>query len=567
MFKAGFCSTADVVCVIPPFQSNFGTGIPLGALTLGTLLKSVGISCRVLDLSLEVYQGRESLSRGVFDRCADKIISLKPKIIGFSCQCASTPMALAIISRLRSKTKSKIVMGGPQALSVAEFGKNASHFGSLFDEIFPAANERHFLEYCVQTLGISRVPTVSEFPQQPFPDYTLIPTSDLRHYPPVGYIDNARGCSGKCSFCSETQFWGRTVITKSAEATIEHIMHLHRNYGIIRFEFTHDNFLQPKTYVLDLLDRLKPLGKKITWNCRTRLETIKPEMLSRMKAAGCQSVLVGIETVSPQRIGLKNQRLPLEEIKTRVHAITDAGIIPTLSFIVGLPEEEFSEISDTLEFALECAQIRGVTSHIHKFSPLPFSSCAELSLTYLPQDVSDMAYSKPGDEDFNLEIQEIIKNQPMLCRGFYNVPHAYGGSLGSLAERINNVLYHFPKSFEVWRKDKTDNIIDQCLAFDPYHEGKTDLHNSILAYERARRECPIGNFRHLKLPLNFLRILNSEEVEFSDKMTDWLIIHRASGEKQLTTIDSPSPSSFSKLEKALKAEIKPMWEAHDDRSS
>ncbi|MBI4738607.1 cobalamin B12-binding domain-containing protein [Candidatus Woesearchaeota archaeon] len=109
-----------VTLVQPPLDSAFGIGIPLGLLTLATALEQTGITPYILDFALEIFSKRLTINHGGLDFCVEAILKTEPKVIGFNIQCASLPIVLAIIKRLKKYTSAKIVLGGPQSLAFVD---------------------------------------------------------------------------------------------------------------------------------------------------------------------------------------------------------------------------------------------------------------------------------------------------------------------------------------------------------------------------------------------------------------------------------------------------------------
>src|SRR5262249_34669246 len=93
----------------------------------------------------------------------------------------------------------------------------------------------------------------------------------------------------------------------------------------------------------------------IAWSCFAVIKTVTPELLARMKAAGCWNIFYGIETTED---GLRKQmRLQKfdspDHVKQVIHQTRAAGIEVRAAFMIGLPGETPEVAMKTLGMALE----------------------------------------------------------------------------------------------------------------------------------------------------------------------------------------------------------------------
>ena len=71
-----------------------------------------------------------------------------------------------------------------------------------------------------------------------------------------------------------------------------------------------------------------------------------------MKRAGCESMCYGIDSGSKKTLSFIRKKIDIGILYKRVVETADQGIIPTLSFVIGFPEEEEKDIDETLVLAL-----------------------------------------------------------------------------------------------------------------------------------------------------------------------------------------------------------------------
>ena len=77
-----------------------------------------------------------------------------------------------------------------------------------------------------------------------------------------------------------------------------------------------------------------------------------------MREAGCDSMCYGIDSGSERTLTFIRKRIDRNILLRRVRETTDEGMRPTLSFVIGFPEEEREDVDATLGLALRTA-LRG----------------------------------------------------------------------------------------------------------------------------------------------------------------------------------------------------------------
>ena len=101
----------------------------------------------------------------------------------------------------------------------------------------------------------------------------------------------------------------------------------------------------------ELSRRIAAAGIDLRWSAECRMEVLDEETLELMRAAGCEVILVGLETgdeAVAARLGKKVR-------ESRTHAILqkarDLGIRACGHFVLGCPEESRGQIESTVRLA------------------------------------------------------------------------------------------------------------------------------------------------------------------------------------------------------------------------
>jgi radical SAM superfamily enzyme YgiQ (UPF0313 family) len=142
---------------------------------------------------------------------------------------------------------------------------------------------------------------------------------------------------------------------------IEELLFLKRRYGARRFSIIDDEFTLSKKYATAFCQGLIDAKVGMNWDCPNgvRMDTLYPELLQLMQAAGCDALCVGIESGNERIQKLIKKKVTVETIRERAHMIADCSNIRiTGYFMIGFLDETEDEILETIEFARSLPLVR-----------------------------------------------------------------------------------------------------------------------------------------------------------------------------------------------------------------
>jgi len=212
-------------------------------------------------------------------------------------------------------------------------------------------------------------PYIQELDKLPFPARHLLPMEEYKERTKWAPILTSRGCLYSCIFCSSTAMWGE-VRARSPQNIIAEVRDIREKYGYKHFKFIDDLLNLNNNRTDELCSLLKEEGVK--WACNTRMDHISTKLLSVMRDSGCEKIIYGIESLSPQiqkRIG---KRINLEKAKSIIKLAKDLGTFVKLNFMIGWGEKE-EDIQKSIEFANNYADV----SMFAKLTPYPGTKVAK----------------------------------------------------------------------------------------------------------------------------------------------------------------------------------------------
>lgn len=506
-----------IALVFPPFYHPTLYNLPpLGLINLATGLKQAGHQPRIIDLVLALRTGELPCDAKIYQHATGLILDSAPELVAFSAQCTTYP-AIVQIARLlrRERPALKIVVGGHNASfldrpTLARFpvidavvrGEGEVTFPALV-AAWQAGAEPAAVAGVTWRRGGEIVVNpdrdlLADLNTLPRPDYTLAPP--LESYRAacalpraIAVLEVGRGCPHRCVYCSESALWQRRTRTFAVRRVVDEMRGLRERHGAECFLLGYDQFTADRRYVEEFCQQVVAAGLAGTpWYCISRLDSVDPPLLARMREAGCESMCYGIDSGSARTLAFIDKRIDREILLTRVRQTTDLGMVPTLSFVVGFPEEERADLDATLELALWC----GIQGNVNPLLQLPtVLPGTELHRRYLDRLVRGVdtyfALGLEFAEGARLPRDEaLIAADPEIFSSFWNLPCPGLAlpELHRLAGGFPLLVTLFPKTFLLLCRALAVAPTTLFLAFDEQVRGAGDLS---LDPPRCYRDFPV----------------------------------------------------------------------------
>ncbi|NMC75132.1 MAG: radical SAM protein [Geobacteraceae bacterium] len=460
--------------VFPPFYLPSLYNLPpLGLLNLAAVLRRSGHDCAVIDLVLAVRLGKLPMGASIYEESARMILREEPDLAAFSVQCATLPAVLRIAERLRKKKPDlRIVLGGHDASFVAERvlerfpwidavvrGEGEITFRELVSA-YASTGVAEGIAGVTWRRGPHRVRNphrdlISDLDELPSPDYSLVPHlsvyRDACGIPrSVAIVEAGRGCPHRCVYCSESRLWRRRSRTFSIPRTVREMRRLRDDFGAECFLLAYDQFTSDRAYVESFCCAVMEEGLNSTpWYCISRLDSVDRPLLRLMRDAGCESMCYGIDSGSERTLAFIGKRIDPGILYQRVRETTEEGMTPTLSFVIGFPDEEREDIDATLTLALQA----GIQGNSNLLIQLPtVLPGTELHRRYGDRLVrtADTYFSLGLEFDNGRRLEEdnrLIESDPLIFSAFHNLPCA-----GLPLQELERIAFWFPLIAAVYPK-------------------------------------------------------------------------------------------------------------------
>ncbi|MEK7483734.1 MAG: radical SAM protein [Planctomycetota bacterium] len=437
-------SNTNILFITPPYE-RVGAGYDF-LKHITNRSPSLGLLHLASEIRLHGYQP-SIIESDIFgwsvDEVAKNVIQEKPAIVGITLFTIGVWNASLIARQIKKALpETLIIVGGPH---ISSLGKETMSRFPEFDIAVVGEGELtlvDLLEAIQQEKPLNAVEGIiyrdhQEICSTPprtiqkildhlqMPAWDLLPnfphayTPAIYDFPsqPVATVAASRGCPFHCKFC-DTSTFGESVRAYSPKVVFQIMQHLHQTYGVRHIIFVDDLFLASKKRTTDLCHLILEHKLPMTWSCCARVDTVKPDILTLMKKAGCWEISFGLETGSNELLKKMDKAAEVERSEKAIQWTADAGIRSKGLFMLGYPGEDQQSIQATKDFI---RRIPMTIMNLSKFTPYPGSPIyRELYHTNMRED----HWQKMNGMNFlwapeGMTIEELDREYQQMLLSFY----------------------------------------------------------------------------------------------------------------------------------------------------
>ena len=413
------------------YEGDEFSNVPLGILYLAANLRKNGFDVTVLDptpmgLSLEDI--------------IEKIAKIKPMLIGISSMTPGIKAGTMIAAKIREVFGKSIpvCLGGAHINVDPTFIDRFPYFDFAIigeSEVELAKNARIVAEGG-HPKGVMYAEAITDLDSLPFPARDLLETASYHRpenrsdKPPSATIFSSRGCPFGCIFCSRPSH-RRGHRVRSPGNVVDEMESLAAAHGN-DFSFTDDSLTLNRKSIMGICDEIIRRGLKYRWSGSTRAPNFDDELAAKMRAAGCDDIVFGVESGNERiRNEIVHKGVTDEQIFKALKVAKKNGMRTNILLMLGFPTETMKEVEDTVNFGRRSqADIMGI--RITK--PLPGSDIYEIAIKNgsIPADLVDRFVRGELGETFienwphfipdGLTMDDLVAAKKRAYRAFYLDP-------------------------------------------------------------------------------------------------------------------------------------------------
>ena len=292
---------------------------------------------------------------------------------------------------------------------------------------------------------------ISDLNDLPYPGYHFVKDFVHKYHfaamagygAPYALVEGARGCSHKCTFCSQWRHWGGVWRLKKPERIADEIEFCYDNYGSRFIWLTDDDFglgNRAETLADELLKRRTgdDLMLFLQWRCDDVIKNEK--VLPKLRKAGLYWVMMGVESPRDSTLESFRKGISAEQATKAVRSLKENGIFSHAMFVIGDRKDTTESIEQLREFANELDPDFAIFTALTPFPGTEIFEEAKRNGWIEDFNLShyDMAHAiMPTEVLSRMEVQEELYN---CYRSFYGSwKRRFGGLFAS--NKLKRRLY------------------------------------------------------------------------------------------------------------------------------
>lgn len=348
--------------------ANIGTGnihhFLIGLASISAVLKGKGHQTALLAIDKKI--GPEELMR--------KVDQFSPDIIGITTTTNQWSFARTFAGWIKERRNIPVLCGGihPTLAPREVIECPEVDYVCIGEGEYPTVDLLERLQAGKDPHGIANIwskvdgrpgpmptvrPLISDLDSLPFIDRDVFNYGSLlKNKGGEAELMAGRGCPYNCTYCCNNALAKvysdqkhNLIRWRSQENVIKELRLIIDRYDIKRFYFQDDTFTLSHKWVKEFC-RLYSSEFKLPFKVWIRVESVNEEVLSTLRAAGCDTLLIGVESGSEKlRREVLNRRMTNDQIIKTFKLAHDLGFITWSFNIIGFPGETKEMLKETIK--------------------------------------------------------------------------------------------------------------------------------------------------------------------------------------------------------------------------
>ena len=168
-----------------------------------------------------------------------------------------------------------------------------------------------------------------------------------RHGQSAASVSTQRGCPYTCRWCS-TAVYGQSYRRRSPQKVAEELLYLKKNYQPDTVWFVDDVFTVSHKWLESFKNEVIKHDAIIPFECITRADRLKAEVLDMLKAAGAFRIWIGAESGSQRIIDAMDRRVEVGKVRDMIRLAREKGMEAGTFIMLGYPTETEEDIEETI---------------------------------------------------------------------------------------------------------------------------------------------------------------------------------------------------------------------------
>ena len=424
-----------ILLVTPPYHcgvlESAGTWMPLGLAYIAGSVRQAGFEVKISDAMAFFHSAGE---------IRQTILDFQPDVVGTSAYTSSIIEAINVLALAKEVNPDCITLLGGihptfcwreilQQSPEVDFivrGEGERTTTELIEQIFSGKDPGKISGIAYRKNG---VPIVTKDRPQ-IKDLDSLPVAwDLIDWPRYSFktkknsvlaiVSSSRGCTQKCTFCSQRLFWREKWRGRKPEKFVEEILMLKREFGVTVVMIADETPTYDRERWEKILDLLIAAKSGVEVLLETRVDDIlrDKDIMPKYREAGIIHIYVGVESARQKTLDRFQKDISLEASKAAIDLINQQDIISETSFVLGMPDETPETIQETILLA---KHYNPDLAFFLAIAPWPYSDIYEELKPHIEEfDYSKYNLVEPIIRPISMTREELNKALLGAFRSFY----------------------------------------------------------------------------------------------------------------------------------------------------
>ena len=272
----------------------------------------------------------------------------------------------------------------------------------------------------------------------PRPKWEMI---DKNKYLYTNVITTSRGCPYKCDFCyNSCDYMSKNYRRRPIPSILDEINRIQTKQVL----FVDDNFIGNKDWLLEFLEKIKPL--QLNWHAAVTTDVCKDlKLLDMMTETGCKSLYIGFESINTQSLlNVRKNQNKVSDYDRIIKEIHNREIMINASLAFGF-DQDFSDVFENTLNWLIANKIETMTSHI--LTPYPGTKLyAKLDKEgrIIDNDLRNYNTAKVVFQPKNMSPDELLNGYLKIYEEFYSFKNIFKRK--PVSKKATDTIF----SFQLW---------------------------------------------------------------------------------------------------------------------
>ncbi|MBN4079727.1 radical SAM protein [bacterium AH-315-C08] len=304
----------------------------------------------------------------------------------------------------------------------------------------------------------------------------------------VATLPASKGCVARCTFCHR---WDKGIRYIPVSVLMERLDFLIQKYNVGFVSFADENFGTDRKWLAHFTEEVAK--RDILWRVSgMRVNTINPELIKKMKQAGCCCIYYGMESGSQKILDVMEKVTKVEQNYNAVKWMAENNLYTIVQLIIGMPGETQKTIDETCKFTSYFVEQSPQTDpnalSINFAQALPGTPLYEIA-----RHKGDIGLSLDSEEEYLLQISDRDARDGETFLNFTEYPRL-------LLEKWNfDIQIKTRQSYiEKWGFNNYYKVILSSHRFNDLKEvveGDQTSDSGYFADPARQNEIPVENIR------------------------------------------------------------------------